>query len=106
VSTSKIIRCQVFQFSNGTKELWIAASDGSRRYSQFIAPPDQSTLALLADHGIACQTLVQGRDFGFRDPNRWVALLGILILVTGAAGMLRWAWKKESMFPALETANP
>ncbi len=98
ISTSKLIHCEVFQFSNGTKELWISATDGTRRYSQFIAPPAQSTLALLAERGIACPTYVQGQDFGFRDPNRWASLIGILVLAGGAAGVLRWAWKKESMF--------
>ena len=106
IASSKIALCHVYQWSNGKRELWIILEDSRRSPLRFlspnyyISPPDEPTLALLAEKGMACPTWVQGRDFGFGLPNRWVSLLGISILAAGAAFVLRWAWKKERRFPA------
>jgi hypothetical protein len=106
IASSKIALCHVYQWSNGKRELWIILEDSRRSPLRFlspnyyISPPDEPTLALLAEKGMACPTWVQGRDFGFGLPNRWVSLLCISILAAGAAFVLRWAWKKERRFPA------
>ncbi len=52
-----------FQNSADTyDELWIRLQENGK-FSKFIAPANQATLALLADKGIPCPTYVQGRDF-------------------------------------------
>lgn len=94
------VRCEVFQFDNGMKELWLTLR-GSRLHPEFIAPVDEPTLALLAENRILHKTYVQGRDFGFRGPTRRFSLLCIPLLAAGAAFVLRWAWKKEHPLPAL-----
>jgi len=94
IAEHKDIHCDMFQYNNGTKELWLTLR-GSWHHPNFIAPADASTLALLAEQGIAYRTSIQGRDFGFRGPSRWLSLLCISVLAVGAAFILRWAWKKE-----------
>jgi hypothetical protein len=98
IATSRNIYCQVFQYNNGTRELWITLN-GSRHYPDFIAPADESTLVVLAENKISYKTYVQGRDFGFGPQNRWVSLLCISVLTAGAGFVLRWAWKKERRVP-------
>ena len=88
---------RVFQFDDGSKELWIIPR-GSRTY--YATPADASTLALLEENHLPYQTLVQGRDFGFRGPSQWVLWPCIFILSIGAVFILRWAWKKDPRFPA------
>ena len=106
IASSKITLCHVYQWSNGQRELWIILENNRRPPlhilfpNYYISPPDEPTLALLAEKGIACPTWIQGRDFGFRTPNRWVSLLCISVLAAGAAFVLRRAWKKERRFPA------
>jgi RNA polymerase sigma factor (sigma-70 family) len=101
IASSKIAFCHVYQWSNGKRELWIILKDSRRSPlrifspNYYISPPDEPTLALLAEQGIACPTWIQGRDFGFRTPNRWVSLLCISVLIAGAAFVLRWAVKKN-----------
>lgn len=90
---------QVFQFNNKSCELFITLQ-GSRKYPTFIAPVDESTLALLAANRITYTTYVQGRDFGYRGPGRWLSLSCSLILTAGAILLLRRAWKKERRVPA------
>jgi hypothetical protein len=104
ISENKNARFEVFQFDNGSKELWITPPR-SRRYPSFIAPADEATLASLADYKISYKTAVQGRDFGFRQPSRWVLVPCIFILPTGAVFLLRRAWKKERKFPTPAEAN-
>ncbi|MGA3145687.1 MAG: RNA polymerase sigma factor [Verrucomicrobiota bacterium] len=99
IAEHKDIHCEVFQFNNGTKELWLTLN-GSRHYPNFITPADEPTLALLAEQKIAYRTFIQGRDFGFRGPGRWMSLLCISVLSAGAVFVLWWAWKKERRFPA------
>jgi RNA polymerase sigma factor (sigma-70 family) len=92
-------RFEVFHFDDGSKELFITPSD-SRHYPGFIAPADDATLALLAENKISYKTYVQGRDFGYRDPSRWILWPCIVILPIGAICVLRRAWKKDSKLPA------
>jgi RNA polymerase sigma factor (sigma-70 family) len=105
IASSKIVLCHVYQWSNGKRELWIVLEDNRRSPLRFlspnyyICPPDEPTLALLAEQGIACPTWIQGRDFGFGLPNRWFSLLCISALAAGAVFVLRWAWKKECPLP-------
>ena len=95
ITENKDARFEVFQFDNGSKELWITPPR-SRHYPGFIAPADEATLALLADNKISYKTCVQGRDFGYRDPSRWILVPCIFILPAGAVFLLRRAWEKPS----------
>jgi hypothetical protein len=92
IADYKDARFGVYQYDNGSKELWISKN----RHPDFIAPADESTLTLLAEKGIAYRTHVQGRDFGFAMPRRGVSLLCIFILTVGAVLILRWAWKNQA----------
>jgi RNA polymerase sigma factor (sigma-70 family) len=76
----------VYQYSNGTRELRII----SERSHGFVAPADAATLAFLADKGIHYRTLVQGRDFGYGLPNRWLGAFYILLLIGGAGWICWW----------------
>jgi RNA polymerase sigma factor (sigma-70 family) len=93
ISEHKEARFEVFQYNNGSKELWITLPE-RRSYPGFITPADGPTLALLAEKGITYETYTQGRDFGYRDPNRWVMLLCVPILMAGAVIILWWAGPK------------
>ena len=110
VAAQKIIlehkdaRFEVFQNADGSKELFITPPN-TRHYPGFIAPADQPTLALLADHQIAYKTYVQGRDFGHRDPSPWILWTGIILLPIGAGFLLKRAWKKDSGAPTLVQSN-
>jgi hypothetical protein len=95
ITECKGARFEVFQMDNGSKELWITPPR-SWHYPGFIAPADDATLALLADNKISCKTYVQGRDFGYGDPSRWILIPCIFILPVGAIFLLRRAWKKPS----------
>ena len=79
--------------------MWITPP-GSRNYPSYITPADEPTLALLAENNILCKTYVQGRDFGYRGPSRWLSLSCSFILIASAILVLWWAWKKERRFPA------
>jgi len=108
VAAQKIIlehkdaRFEVFQNDDGSKELFITPAN-SRHYPGFIAPADDTTLALLAENKISYKTYVQGRDFGHRDPSPWILWPCIIILPIGAVFLLRRTWKKPSS--ALAAAN-
>ena len=71
---------EVYQYNNGTKELWIIR----QTHPDFIAPADEATLATLAEKGIGYRTFVQGRDFGYGVPGKGVAAVLIILLVGGA----------------------
>jgi len=99
ISEHKNARFEVFQFDKGSKVLWITPP-GSRNYPSFIAPADESTLTLLAEDNISFKTYVQGRDFGYRGPGRWLSLFCSFILAAGAVILLRWVVRKNRTLPA------
>jgi hypothetical protein len=96
ITDYKDAQFDVVQRDNGASELWITVPNriGLVAEPDFIAPADESTLALLAEQGIAYKTLVQGQDFGYAWPKRWVSLLSIFILTAGAARLLWWVSPK------------
>jgi len=104
VTAQKIIiehknaRFEVFQNDDGSRELFITPPN-SRHYPGFIAPADDSTLALLAEQKLAYKTYVQGRDFGYRSPSPWILWSGIILLPIGAAFLMKQAWKKDPGLP-------
>jgi RNA polymerase sigma factor (sigma-70 family) len=98
ISEHKNAWCEVYQYANGSKELWITLPNSV--WHHFIAPADEPTLALLVENNISYKTVVQGRDFGYRVPGRWPLLSCSFILTAGAILVLWWAWKKERRFPA------
>jgi RNA polymerase sigma factor (sigma-70 family) len=96
---NKNARAGVIQYNNGSKEMEISIP-GHRHYTADITSIYESTLTLLAENKIPYNTAIQGRDFGYRQPNRWLLLSCSFILTAGAAFVLRWAWKKGRRFPA------
>ena len=90
----------VIQYNNGSKELNISLPRRGLYYSVDITSANESTLALLAENKIPYKTLVQERDFGYRQPDRWLSLSCSFILTAGAALLLKRAWKKERRVPA------
>jgi RNA polymerase sigma factor (sigma-70 family) len=102
ITENKNARFEVFQYDDGSKELWITPPR-SWHYPGSIAPADEATLALLAEQQLAYKTLVQGRDFGFRQPSRWILVPCIFILPIGAVLLLRRAWKRPSSAVAAAT---
>ena len=71
-----------------------------RTYTGFTAPADESTLALLAENKISHTTMVQGRDFGHREPGRGLLLLCIFVLAAGATCLLWRVVKENRTLPA------
>jgi hypothetical protein len=96
ISEHKNARFEVVQYNNGSKALWITLPGKSTYpYPGFITPADEPTLALLAENHISHQTLVQGRDFGYRGPTRGVSLSCSFILMAGAVIVLWWVVKRN-----------
>jgi ABC-type Fe3+ transport system permease subunit len=89
ISEHKNAWFEVYQFDKGSKELWITLPNSGWQHPSFIAPADESTLALLAESNISYKTYVQGRDFGHRGPGRWLSLSCSFILAAGAVLLLR-----------------
>jgi len=110
VSAQKMIterrdtRFEIIEYSNGSKELWITPT-GSKHYPGFVAPADESTLALLAENKITFQTSIQGRDFGYGVPWRKTALLYISILMAGTVFILWRVIRKKRTLPATTVAR-
>jgi RNA polymerase sigma factor (sigma-70 family) len=94
ISDHKNAKFEILQYDNGSKDLWITLP-GSRTYPGFTTPADESTLALLAENTISYRTVVQGRDFGHREPNRWMVLLCICVLTVSATFLLWRVVKKN-----------
>ena len=94
--TTKTANSRLCNYNNGAKELWITVPSRAGIWAgpNFIAPADESTLALLAEKRIVYKTFVQGRDFGYTWPRRWVSLLCIFILAAGAVRLLWWVSPK------------
>lgn len=103
IAEHKDIHCEVYQFNDGTSVLWITLN-GSRLHPNFSAPADEPTLALLAENKIPCKTYVQGRDFGFRGPGRWMSLFCILMLTAGAVIIL-WRVAKKTRTATASTLD-
>ncbi len=95
---------EVFQYQHGSKELWITPP-GSRRYPNFVAPADESTLALMAEKKISHETWVQGRDFGFRGPRTYVSVSLSLALAAGAASLIWWTIRLRQALPTAAGAR-
>jgi RNA polymerase sigma factor (sigma-70 family) len=94
ISYHKNAKFEILQYDNGSKDLWITLP-GSRTYPGFTTPADESTLALLAENTISYRTVEQGRDFGYREPNRWMVLLCICVLTVSATFLLWRVVKKN-----------
>ena len=95
ISEHKDARFEVYQSTDGSKELWITPP--AKRpfpYPRYIAPADEATLALLTEYKIHYKIYIQGRDFGYNGPSRWVLLLAILLL-TGWASSILWRVAKK-----------
>ena len=88
------VRLEVYQFHDGSKELWITKYP-SRTHPSFTTPADEPTLALLTEHNLPYETLVQGRDFGYRGPSRSLALTGSFLLAAGGLTLLWWVMKRN-----------
>jgi RNA polymerase sigma factor (sigma-70 family) len=99
IAENKNARAGVIQYNNGSKEMEISIPR-HRSYTADITSAYESTLALLAENKIPYNTAIQGRDFGYRQPDRWLLLSCSFILIAGAILVLWWAWKKERRFPA------
>jgi uncharacterized membrane protein YphA (DoxX/SURF4 family) len=101
VADQKYGEYEIYQFSNGTKELWIC-QPAHLGHPDFIAPASAATLALLADKGIAYKTYIQGRDFGYDFmPRPWMSVLGVCLLGGGAIVIL---WSVSPKFIAVPVA--
>jgi RNA polymerase sigma factor (sigma-70 family) len=100
IAENKVVWAMVIQYNNGSKELDISLPRRGSYYSADITSADESTLALLEENKIPYKTLIQGRDFGHHQPNRWLSLSCSFILTVGAVLVLWWAWKKERWLPA------
>jgi hypothetical protein len=95
VSGHKKAWFEVYQFDNGSKELWITLPNSGWHHPTFIAPADEPTLELLAENNISCKTYIQGRDFGYRGPGRWLSLFCSFILAAGAV-ILLWRGARKN----------
>jgi membrane protease YdiL (CAAX protease family) len=100
ISEHKNAWFEVYQYANGPKELWITLPNSGWHHPSFITPADESTLELLTQNNIPCKTYVQGRDFGYRGPGRWLSLFCSFILTAGAVIILWWVARKKRTLPA------
>jgi ABC-type transport system involved in cytochrome bd biosynthesis fused ATPase/permease subunit len=99
VGTSTNLHCEVIQYKNGNKELFINVQ-GNRSYRQYVTTADDGTLALLAKQGVTYRTIIQGRDFGFACPTKSVSAVCILILIASAFALLRVVIRKKGALTA------
>ena len=95
---------ELLQYDNGAKELWITPP-GSRIYPGYIAPANESTLALLTANNVSYKTMVQGRDFGYSAPNRWWLVLLCLVLVAGGMTILWWVVRTKRLLAVPAVAS-
>jgi RNA polymerase sigma factor (sigma-70 family) len=87
---------KVGHYDNGSSDLHITLP-GGRRPPIFIAPADESTLELLAEHRIPYRTLVQGPDFGYADPIPSHSLVYIILLTSAAVLVLWWTMRNPGV---------
>jgi len=79
----------ILQYKDGRRQLWLTVTENGHP-SRFIAPPDETTLALLAAKDVACPTYLQGRDFEiFGKLGKLLPILCIFVLAAGAAMFLK-----------------
>ena len=91
VTEYRFARYVVTEYEHRRAELHITPRDYG--IGPFVAPADATALALLKQRGIPYKTIVQGRDFGFRDPSPLFSLVCIVALIAGAVALLWWAGK-------------
>jgi len=101
---NKNARAGVIQYNNGSKEMEISIP-GHRSYTADITSVYEPTLTLLAENKIPYNTAIQGRDFGYRQPNRWLLLSCSFILAAGAVIILWWVARKNRTLPRFATSN-
>jgi RNA polymerase sigma factor (sigma-70 family) len=112
IAQHKNARFVVFEYRNGSRELWIS----DVRSPEFIAPGDESTLGLLTRQGITYQTFLADIDWWYRPRGMLVpssarphpsssghlglsqstSALGILMLAAAAGGLLWWVSKSRA----------
>ena len=95
VAQHKNARFEVFQYSDGSRKLWIS----DQHAPDFIAPANESTLDALAREDITYQNYVAGKA-GFQGPGRFSSMLWILALTAGATGLLIWTVSSRRVSPA------
>jgi hypothetical protein len=117
VTQHKNARFEIFEYRDGSRKLWIS----DVRSPEFIAPANESTLGLLTRKGITYQTYLADIDWWYRPrgllvptdsqdrsgsgrlgPSRSISVLGILLLVAAAGGLLWWAVKSRPISIAKE----
>jgi len=76
--------CEVYQYANGSKELWITLPNSGWHHPSYIAPADESTLALLAENNISCKTYIQGP--GFRISHTGPLVVAVMQLHSDSGG--------------------
>lgn len=86
-------RFEVYEYKDGEKALWITLP--GIKHPRYITPADRAMLAFLADHAIPYHTEVQGRDFGFRGPGRFMALSSSGVLTALAVVLLSWVARQK-----------
>jgi len=96
---NKNARAGVIRYDDGSKALELSIP-GHRSYTADITSVYESTLGLLAENKIPYNTVIQGRDFGYRDPSRGLLLSCSFILAAGA-GLILWrvARKPRTLSP-------
>ncbi len=78
--------------SGDAKELWIHVP-GSSWFPSYIAPADDATITALHEKGITYQSWLQGRVFGINYSRRATSTICLLLLLAGAAILIRRAIK-------------
>ena len=91
IAEHRFAQYAVSQHSDGSSELVITPHED--RLSPYVSQADAAALSLLKERGIPYQSLVQGRDFGYRDPTPLSALICIVVLTAAAALLLWWSGK-------------
>ena len=76
--------------SAGVIRTFLAEVQKDGKTTRYWVPADDTTVALLAQKGIACPTYVQGRDFEvLGTPGRFLPFLAAFVLALGAIFLLR-----------------
>jgi RNA polymerase sigma factor (sigma-70 family) len=79
----------LLQYQNGYDYFFITQRENGKAI-KFMAPANDTTIALVKEHGIKCTTFVQGRDFEvFGWPGRLLPVVCVFILAIGGVVLLR-----------------